>query len=283
MSDLIEKIKWCRNNDDKCKVISKKARIFYDTYLTKKGILDYMQKTLTDVKNRVGNYTYNTITPLNSQISLECWNVINYKYPPTKKGIKDIELIPSGRAYGILQGIEHLVNFVLKKSSFCNVAKYEEELFKNKLSTVSRYTLAGKSMSVKVTSDTYKGKEQIHESYVGIFGTNKLTKLIPNFSYIYGHHYTEKDNNPVHTVISEYIEGETLKSYIDSNKFVFKEFIEITLQLCLALYIAQKQCGFVHWDLTPWNIMLKRTTEYNTISYDLDAKTMSKLKQRSFL
>ena len=32
LSDLIEKIEWCRNNDNKCKIISENAKKFYNTY-----------------------------------------------------------------------------------------------------------------------------------------------------------------------------------------------------------------------------------------------------------
>jgi hypothetical protein len=43
LSDLQEKIEWCRNNDDKCREIVKNARKLYDRILCKEGILDYMQ------------------------------------------------------------------------------------------------------------------------------------------------------------------------------------------------------------------------------------------------
>ena len=64
LSDLIEKIKWCQNNDEKCKKISENARKFYNTYLRKDGILDYLQKLLCDIKNQIGNYVYETQEPL---------------------------------------------------------------------------------------------------------------------------------------------------------------------------------------------------------------------------
>jgi hypothetical protein len=49
LSDLIDQIKWCTNNDDKCKKISKNAMDFYNKYLTKDGIFDYMQKLFIDI------------------------------------------------------------------------------------------------------------------------------------------------------------------------------------------------------------------------------------------
>lgn len=43
LSDLIDQIKWCKKNDKKCQEITQNAKIFYDTYLSKEGMFDYMQ------------------------------------------------------------------------------------------------------------------------------------------------------------------------------------------------------------------------------------------------
>jgi hypothetical protein len=43
LSDLAEKIQWCRDNDDKCKVIAARAKVLYDTYVHKEACLDYVQ------------------------------------------------------------------------------------------------------------------------------------------------------------------------------------------------------------------------------------------------
>lgn len=47
LSNLIDMIKWCINNDDKCKEIALNGYNFYNKYLTKDGIYDYMQYVLT--------------------------------------------------------------------------------------------------------------------------------------------------------------------------------------------------------------------------------------------
>jgi hypothetical protein len=39
LSDLEEKIKWCRENDDKCKEIAKNAKDLYKLYVSRDGIL----------------------------------------------------------------------------------------------------------------------------------------------------------------------------------------------------------------------------------------------------
>jgi hypothetical protein len=47
LSDLEEKIDWCRANDDQCKEIAKNARCVYDQYISRDGILgEYVHKNL---------------------------------------------------------------------------------------------------------------------------------------------------------------------------------------------------------------------------------------------
>ena len=46
LDDLISQIRWCIDNDDKCKIIADNAKVFFNTYLTKDGIFDYLQSQL---------------------------------------------------------------------------------------------------------------------------------------------------------------------------------------------------------------------------------------------
>lgn len=49
LSDLIDQIKWCRDNDDKCKIIAQNSIDFYNKYLDKNGVYDYVQKLLCQI------------------------------------------------------------------------------------------------------------------------------------------------------------------------------------------------------------------------------------------
>ena len=264
LSDLLDKIRWCRQNDKKCEVIAKNAMKFYVKYLQKDGMLDYLQKIIIDLKNQAGVYLYNTETPLQRQIKME--SDLDLYYPTTEKKIVNIGKIPprQGRSYGILKGMEWVINLVNKESKFTDVAKKGELVFLNKAKTVivQKYTLAGFSFIIKATTDIMKQKENIHEAFIGTKVINEIVKYIPNFAYVFGKFDGLTDN----IVIMEYIFGQTFDKWLQSNKFNMQDYIFILIQLAMALEVAQSVGGFVHYDLAPWNIMIQEIP--NAISFD---------------
>ena len=271
LSDLISQIKWCINHDKECQEISKNALEFYNKYLQKDGILDYMQNIIVELKKTVGVYLYNTETPVQAMVN-NIENLPKQIHIPTMAVTKTfgIHKIPSiGRSFGLLQGIEWMVD--LTGNSFPTIAKDEGEIFKNKLGSIRKYTLAGFSFVVKSTIDPYKKLEHIHEHFIGINSINNLLKDIPNFVYIFGKY---NDSN----VVIEHIHGETLGDYISSSSFNVEDFMIILVQICLALEIAQKRCGFVHWDLKPWNIILQKFSKPKTFDYALSYDTVYRVK-----
>jgi hypothetical protein len=266
LSDLIDQIKWCRENDSKCEQIAVNAKLFFDTFLQKNGILDYMQKLFVDLKNETGAYLYNVKSPLETMIQEE-HSSLDFSYPGTTKTTKNITKVPVvSRSYGFLQGIEWIIRKVIIEDNFEDVAVLKESIFKNKLGTVTGFELAGYPLVVKTTSEKYKKYEHVHETYICTKELNNLSKFIPNFAYVFGL-YTKLDT---YNVVVERIIGETLHEYINSSRFDFKEYLFIVMQICLALQVAQKRCGFVHNDLTPWNIVLKRLDIPITIEYILE-------------
>ena len=52
LSNLLEQIEWCRNNDEKCHIIANNARILYNKYLSRNGILDYLQAICIEISKR---------------------------------------------------------------------------------------------------------------------------------------------------------------------------------------------------------------------------------------
>ena len=60
LSDLIEKIEWCENNPEKCKKILENLTS-YKKKLSKGNILNYLQKTLWNLSDNIGNISHNVI------------------------------------------------------------------------------------------------------------------------------------------------------------------------------------------------------------------------------
>jgi hypothetical protein len=277
LSDLIDQIKWCRNNDEKCQQIASNALVFYNTYLQINGIFDYLQKTLLNIKQENGIYLYNFTTPRNIQISQELKIIENNIYPNTKKTVKDIYTIPFvGRSHGLLQGLQWIINLINTTSDFEKIATANHKIFENKLGEVIKYTLAGFSFAIKRTNNFKKSKEHIHETFVGTQCINNIVKYIPNFVYIFGIYI----KNNTHNIITEEIKGISLFSYIKSEQFNMKDFIFIILQLCLALQVAQNSCCLVHYDLTPWNIMIQTLSKPEIFDYVIKYDKVIRIKTK---
>jgi hypothetical protein len=58
LSDLLEVIQWCLENDDKAKKIAENAIAFYKKYLSKEHIVNYIENLLIGLSNHIGSYKY---------------------------------------------------------------------------------------------------------------------------------------------------------------------------------------------------------------------------------
>ena len=270
LSDLIKQIKWCRDNDDKCQEIVANSTKFFNTYLQERGILDYLQKTLVDMKSEIGVYLYNSRTPLDIQLDNELRS-LSLSYPKTTKSSSDIQEIPwfSKRSFGLLQGVHWIINMALHERNISYIIHKEGKIFANKLGTVNKYRLGSQGaqayfpLAVKTTSDPSKIREHIHDVFVGTKAINPLLKHIPNFTYTFG--LLQSPDKKV-SVINEFINGQTLFQYLQSKEFTFDNFLSILCQVCLAVQVAQNRRGLVHYDLVPWNIVLQ-PSKGNVIDY----------------
>ena len=279
LSDLIDKIRWCKENDNKCLTIVRNAKIFYDTHLSKNGILDYIQKTLIELKKQTGVYLYNYITPLEIQSKKEQKYINLYRNYPENiiSSSTEINSIPNiHRCHALLKGLEWIYNF--STPSFDT----SEIIFKSNTthSVIEKTTFANYPVVIKNIGDdsSLKKTEAYHEIFVGKTCVNELLKHIPNFIYTLGEN--EKDDKI--QIVLEHIEGISFLDYLqDKTRFKMSEYIFILAQLCLALHVAQQKFGFVHWDLMPWNIILQFHPEpiehYYVISSDLVYKVSTRV------
>jgi Glycosyl transferase family 90 len=55
LSDLEEKIRWCREHDDECRQIGENAKQFYEKYVGKEATLDYIEMVCKQIAKRFVN------------------------------------------------------------------------------------------------------------------------------------------------------------------------------------------------------------------------------------
>lgn len=120
-----------------------------------------------------------------------------------------------------------------------------------------------------------------HELFVGLFGTNRLRELgILNFSYVYGGfnctHTLRVPNQKqpynwcstkggVKYIIYERVPGPTLEKELPNCSP--DQFTNYLVQLVFALYEANVQINYTHYDLHPGNIILRPLSKDMQIYY----------------
>ena len=258
LSNLFEIIQWCRNNDDKCKNIAQNSLDFYNMYLSENAMLDYTQKLLYDISKcmckppEINKTREFTEYRLNNILQVQN-NTYNYN-------IKDLNIPFNFKHYYSF----NICLSMLLSLYFCHL-KFICDIFETKHTSVCKYDFFGSLVTVKKCI-VDKKIEYIQEAFVGHNCTNILKRDIPNFCYIY-HMKVEKDSS--YTLVTEYIGGITLHEYLLSENFDIFVLLNIFTQLYYALRIAKAKYGFVHYDLTPWNIILKPQNKPINIQYKL--------------
>lgn len=301
LSDLYDRIRWCKKNDAACKQIALNARAFYDTYLGKQGILDYIQRMLIETR-RVNTvpvvYPQETALDICRDAQMK-WLSSRNKACSTLDNCRVIDRLNAEkfpceikRGYALLGAFETAFQHINFTSSHQKEQASLTLVFKNKTSRVEKTKFGWLYVAIKTTCDARKMREHVNELFIARACTNSLMKSVPNFCYVFGTttkiptntKQLETSTKPI-SVVSEFIKGQSMFEYIRENAYdtkrdeLSKSFVsEITLmmlQLAGALHAAQCSCEFVHNDLTPWNIMIKKTDNPWTVDYLLpDAQSL---------
>ncbi len=65
------------------------------------------------------------------------------------------------------------------------------------------------------------------------------------------------ESGPLHFIVTEHIDGETLRQYLRTNQVKLSEILDISIQLVAALDVAH-EAKIIHRDIKPENIMIRR-------------------------
>ena len=96
-----------------------------------------------------------------------------------------------------------------------------------------------------------KDSDMRHSFFISHVLQHNLQNLTPNFMY--------SSYISTNQLIMTYEKNSldiTLETYLKSENFTFKEFKNILCQIIFTLQMSQLKIGFIHYDLTPWNIVL---------------------------
>lgn len=256
IDDIYEKIKWCKQNDEKCKEMVKNARNFAEKYLTRDAILDYLQNTLWNLFNITGKieHSYKNMNNLNLELYVKI-KKNQYNFLEQFKLNNEIEKISE---MNVEKSFE-LTQIIFQKlgSKFYNNL---ELVKKGKNTELYKFNYQDKFYAIKKTRHSWKSEDkfQLVCNYLYI---NELHKICPNFIYTYND-FTESN---ISNIVTDFVEGKSMEEFISSKEFKFSQLIDIYLYLSLILNMAQQYCGFIHMDLFPWNIIISKSNK--PISY----------------
>lgn len=269
LSDLMQRIDWCRENDGLCRQIALDAREFHRLNLKRDSILNFLQKRLNQIKAHTGTFFYDAVSSAEMQYEDEL-KLLSRTDSEMRRYDVAMSLSLSSVAKIFDGGRSFDFNTHVRKAIFHSPdvegIEFVRSIFENRETCVSLVSFQGFEF-VKKTCSESKRRECVHEAFVSIFGVNSLVKKVPNFNYTYKLDVVTGGGRGGATVYSEFSPGISMRDYLCRDVFCFEEYLEILLQIFLAIQVAQTSCGFVHSDLTPWNITLEMldrpfTTEY---------------------
>lgn len=272
LSNLIQRIKWCDKNLEKCIEMVKNCKQFYNEYLTFTGVKSYITAFLHNIKRIVGNYkTPNN--PLSNRTTLLSELITKLLKRKVDKNIRNFTGIDRYTKKFMNLERDYQYDRLLQVYILCKnhidslIFKNIEQIKENQNGSVKKATIP--NILPACIKFVLKYSENIdtlvHESFIGLFGVNKVCEVIPTFNYT----FLQTDDNPC--VVQKYREGNLLSEYLYNTESIDLQYIfNIMCHVLLSVQVAQNVCGFIHNDLFPWNIILEQCVEEREIIYPID-------------
>lgn len=244
-NDIYIKIKWCKKNDEKCRIIAANARAFAIKHLNRDAILDYLTNVLRNLAKNTGriHHPEYDIQKLihDRELSLLHKNLWSHPHKIYQESFN--KLIETGSCGSISRALFQL---------FMTAHHNKKSDSSDKIKVVY---VGGR----KVVQKRLKG--DLHEPTIGYMIINAIAEEIPNFIYTFYH-----DESFVYL---EHVDGKTFEELLLDPGTTLEDIIEIYKLICLGIRHAQLVCGFMHMDLYPWNIIIKRFDEPVVVRYNV--------------
>ena len=125
-------------------------------------------------------------------------------------------------------------------------------------------TIDQRTVAVKILRDEYLNNEEFLRRFKN---ESKAIAVLSHSNIV--RVFDVSFTNSVHSIVMEYIDGITLKDYIEhQGPLVWKEAVHFTLQILRALQHAHDK-GIVHRDIKPQNIMLLQNGEIKVTDFGI--------------
>lgn len=243
--DIYNKIRWCKQNDDKCKIIAQNAREFAIKNLNREAILDYLVDLVKEISKNTGlihhvEYNMQELIQRREQNFIQK-NVHSYRHFMYENALN--LMIKNDLCDRITRSLFYIL-MKNNKNEFIDCGD-------DKIQVIS---IGGKKLVKKKLKD-------LHEPSIGYMILNGVSEEIPNFIYTFHHDHQH--------VFLEYIEGPTFEQVLMDPKTTIEDIMKIFRLISLGIRHAQLVCGFMHMDLYPWNIIIKKYEEPIHVKYNI--------------
>ena len=146
--------------------------------------------------------------------------------------------------------MQYVFNNVCASNRISQYLVKGDKIHQSKNMVISKCSLFGTDYFLtKTLINPLKDREFIHDAFVGMSSINSLLMEIPNFVYTLG-------LTPDNEMVRENVKGKTLSDWMRSPEYNIDSLMSIMIQAILAIRVAQLRCGFIHYDLYPWNIIV---------------------------
>lgn len=278
--DVLEKIRWCRNNDELMRTIAQNARDFYDRHLTYDGILDFWRDLLWDRHRCAGPVVYPGDRSLyRAQIDLQRGSVHPPISGPSEEGVDAYASWAGTMRSASHEQMSRLWDTAASEFSDAwwiqEIIQKNPLLYHNRATEIRQIEIGSYSFCLKIRSfDDAHGQQRDREAFLEEIrhdGFMTLRALRPweGLGYFPQTFTIRTLNDPSDrclksVMVSEMIVGRTMEQWLQSpwtsTEAVLTALLDVLGQVSLMLDWMQDMAGLLHMDLYPWNVMIRPIT-----------------------
>jgi hypothetical protein len=293
--DIFEKIQWCRENDVVMRRIADNARVFYETVLSRKGILDFLQNTMEDIFVRVqgGRPVYypfqgKSLEDVKCRLQREYLETLFVENDQRERGDLETWMERMKETVGgtrTRDEQEETRKRLWRETRRFPMSWWKKNILENSVmirhnrnTEIRNFSVGDARFCLKMRSSISPvDKDLVHEAFIldNMTGKNKEMKHLFPIFYTLGSFPVvdavvdpkdddgssgSKTTNYISILVTEFIPGRTLEQWLkspwSSSITLVQSTFDVLSNIALGLDWTQNENGFMHMDMYPWNIII---------------------------